>query len=59
MALIHFDQITDSKEKGQLVELTAVYDNKPQFFVDKLAQGVGPIAAAQGPSEISGGPLLT
>jgi pyruvate, water dikinase len=46
MALIHFDELTDAKVKTQLADLTGLYENKPQYFVDKLAQGVGLIAAA-------------
>ncbi len=46
MALIHFDQLEDECAKAQIAELTKLYDNKPQFFVDKLAHGVGMIAAA-------------
>ena len=46
MALVHFDQIADPDVKRQLSELTTLYDDKPRYFVDKLAQGVALIAAA-------------
>ena len=52
MALVHFDQLADPKVKAQLAELTSLYDDKPQFFVDKLAQGVGLIAAAFYPKPV-------
>jgi pyruvate,water dikinase len=52
LALIHFDDVTDAKAKVQLQELTALYEDKPQFFVDKLAQGVGLIAAAFYPKPV-------
>jgi pyruvate, water dikinase len=52
MALIHFDQITDPQVKRQLADLTGAYENKPQYFVDKLAQGVALIAAAFYPKPV-------
>jgi pyruvate,water dikinase len=52
MALIHFDELTDPKVKAQLADLTASYKDKPQYFVDKLAQGTGLIAAAFYPKPV-------
>jgi pyruvate, water dikinase len=52
MALIHFEELTDRQVKAQLSELTALYENKAQYFVDKLAQGVGMIAAAFYPKPV-------
>ena len=52
MALVHFDQLADPKVKAQLAELTSLYEDKPQYFVDKLAQGVGLIAAAFYPKPV-------
>jgi pyruvate,water dikinase len=52
MALIHFDQLEDAVVKAQIAELTKLYDDKPQFFVDKLAHGVGMIAAAFYPKPV-------
>ena len=52
MALVHFDQLTDPQVKAQLAELTSLYEDKPQYFVDKLAQGVGLIAAAFYPKPV-------
>jgi pyruvate,water dikinase len=52
MALIHFDQITDAQIKQQLTELTKGYEDKPRYFVDKLAQGVALIAAAFYPKPV-------
>jgi pyruvate,water dikinase len=52
MALVHFDEVTDPQVKGQLAELTTLYDSKPQYFVDKLAQGVAMIAAAFYPKPV-------
>jgi pyruvate,water dikinase len=52
LALVHFDKITDSKTKQQLAELTAAYQDKPRYFIDKLAQGVALIAAAFYPKPV-------
>ena len=52
MALVHFHELTDSTVKQQLAELTNLYEDKPQYFVDHLAQGVGLIAAAFYPKPV-------
>nr|WP_238717990.1 phosphoenolpyruvate synthase [Petrachloros mirabilis] len=52
LALLHFDQLEDELAKYKIAELTAQYPNKPQFFVDRLAQGVGTIAAAFYPKPV-------
>jgi pyruvate,water dikinase len=46
LALIHFDEIADPATKKKLADMTVLYDDKPQFFVDRLAEGVATIAAA-------------
>ncbi len=52
LALIHLDEVADPKAKQDLLALTALYQDKPQYFVDKLAQGVGMIAAAFYPKPV-------
>ena len=52
MALIHFDRVTDQKVRRQIEKLTQGYANKQDFFIDKLAQGVGKIAAAFYPNDV-------
>jgi pyruvate, water dikinase len=52
LALIHFNQLEDALVKAQIAELTQLYDDKPQFFVDKLTHGVGMIAAAFYPKPV-------
>jgi pyruvate, water dikinase len=52
MALVHYNEISDAQVKHQLSELTATYEDKPQYFVDKLAQGVALIAAAFYPKPV-------
>ncbi|MCG8367220.1 MAG: phosphoenolpyruvate synthase, partial [Pseudanabaenales cyanobacterium] len=52
LALIHFNQLEDAAVKQAIAELTALYDDKPEFFVDKLASGIGMIAAAFYPKPV-------
>lgn len=46
MALIHPERVEDKKVKDEIDALTVSYDNKSDFFVERLAQGIGMIAAA-------------
>jgi pyruvate, water dikinase len=52
MALIHFDLLKDEFVKAKIADITALYDDKLQYFVDKLAQGIGRIAAAFYPKPV-------
>ncbi|MBD2386079.1 phosphoenolpyruvate synthase [Cylindrospermum sp. FACHB-282] len=52
LALLHFDQLEDELARYKIAELTAQYENKALFFVDKLAQGIGTIAAAFYPKPV-------
>ena len=52
LALINFHELTDKFEKSKIFELTRNYDDKTQFFVDKLARGIGTIAAAFYPKPV-------
>ena len=52
LALLHFDELEDELVKQKIAELTILYDHKPDFFVDKLAQGIGTIAAAFYPKPV-------
>jgi pyruvate, water dikinase len=52
MALIHHDEINDDFVKAKISEITALYEDKPQYFVEKLAQGIGRIAAAFYPKPV-------
>jgi pyruvate,water dikinase len=46
MALVHFEKVTDASERKLIEDLTYEYEDKRQFFIDKLAQEAGTIAAA-------------
>ncbi|AHJ27599.1 phosphoenolpyruvate synthase [Nodularia spumigena CS-584] len=52
MALIHYDKLEDKFVKAKINQITALYDVKPQYFVDKLSQGIGRIAAAFYPKPV-------
>lgn len=52
LALLHFDELEDAQVKMKIQELTAGYHHKDQYFVDKLAEGVGTVAAAFYPKDV-------
>ncbi len=52
LALLNFEELNDSVVKEEIAQLTALYDHKPDFFVDKLAQGIATIAAAFYPKPV-------
>lgn len=45
MALIKFDELKDEKAREKIAEMTRGYDDKRDYFVDKLALGLSRIAA--------------
>lgn len=51
MALLHPERLS-ANDRRLIDELTAGYDDKPQYFVDKLAEGVAMIAAAFHPHDV-------
>jgi pyruvate,water dikinase len=52
MALVKFDQLANVELKGEIDRITAGYTDKPQFFVDRLAEGVAMLAAAFYPRDV-------
>jgi pyruvate,water dikinase len=52
LVLLHFDEVTDEAAREQIMEMTAGYPDKAQYFVDKLAEGVGKIAGAFYPNDV-------
>jgi pyruvate,water dikinase len=52
MALVHPEKITDESVRQEIDNLTLGYNNKAEYFVEKLAQGVGTIAAAFYPKPV-------
>jgi pyruvate,water dikinase len=52
MALIQFDRVTDAAVRSKIETMTRGYNDRRDFFVDKLAQGVAKIGAAFWPNEV-------
>jgi pyruvate, water dikinase len=52
MALIHPEQVQDANEREQLNELTRHYQKPEDFFIQRLSEGVGTIAAAFYPKPV-------
>ena len=52
LALINFRKLKDRGAKKKIEELTYGYRDKKEFFIDKLAQGIGIIASAFYPKEV-------
>ncbi|MDB5392467.1 MAG: ppsA [Planctomycetaceae bacterium] len=51
-ALLDYAKLTDPAVKAEIDRLTVGYADKPQFFVDKLAEGVATLAAAFYPKDV-------
>lgn len=52
LALVHFAELPEGPAKEKIVRLTRNHPHKPDFFVDRLAEGVGRIAAAFYPKDV-------
>ena len=52
MALVHPERVEDPEEREKIEELTTGYEDKRLYFVERLAQGVGTIAAAFYPKPV-------
>jgi pyruvate,water dikinase len=52
LALVQFDALPPGPEKEAITRLTRNYPHKPDYFVDRLAEGVGQIAAAFYPKDV-------
>jgi pyruvate,water dikinase len=52
MALVKFNELKDAAVKQQIEKLTHHYPDKGKYFVDKLSQGIGTIAAAFYPKDV-------
>ncbi len=49
LALTRYDQIEDEETRQQIDEITAGYEDRREFFIDKLSRGMAAIAAAVHP----------
>jgi len=52
LALLDFNRLEDRVLRDEISLLTVGYEDKPQFFIDKLAQGVAMIGAAFYPKDV-------
>lgn len=52
MALVKFDELKDPAAKKEIEALTDQYPDKNDYFIDKLSQAIGTIAAAFYPKEV-------
>lgn len=52
MALVQYDKLEDQDAWKTIRDMTKGYRDKREYFVDKLAQGVGKIAASQYPHPV-------
>lgn len=52
MALVHPEQVEDEAARREIASLTAGYPDPPSYFVEKLSEGIGAIAAAFYPKPV-------
>jgi pyruvate,water dikinase len=52
MALVRFDTLRDEDARQRIIELTRGYEDKTEYFVDRLARGLARIAAACHPNPV-------
>ncbi len=52
LALLNYENLPDEILKRAIADMTSGYADKGEFFVDKLAEGVGMIAAAFYPKQV-------
>jgi pyruvate,water dikinase len=52
LALINYNKLKDPEVKKKIDELTIGYKDKAQYYIDRLAQGMGTIAAAYYPKDV-------
>ncbi|MFP4015474.1 MAG: phosphoenolpyruvate synthase [Halanaerobiales bacterium] len=52
MALLNLDNLESESVKKEIEEITRGYENKEEYFVEKLARGISKIAASQYPADV-------
>ena len=52
MALLHPERVEDAGERQAIAELVATSDSPTEFFVQRLSEGIGTIAAAFFPKQV-------
>jgi pyruvate,water dikinase len=52
LALLHYDDLNDKEAKKKIRDLTRGYDDRSEYFVQRLARGIAQIAASQYPHQV-------
>ena len=52
MALVHYETLKDEEAKKTIAQLTVGYEDKTEYFVDRLARALARIAAAVHPAPV-------
>ncbi|MGE0060298.1 MAG: phosphoenolpyruvate synthase, partial [Dehalococcoidia bacterium] len=52
MALLEYDTLRDENARAQIDALTAGYEDRAEYFVERLAWGIAKIAASRYPEEV-------
>lgn len=52
LALLRFDELPEGPDKEEIAHRARLHEKKEEFFVEKLAEGVGRIAAAFFPNDV-------
>lgn len=52
MALVNFDTLKDEEARKTIADLSRLYDDKKEYFIDRLARGIATIAAAFYPGDV-------
>ena len=52
MALARFDALDDPEVRAEIEERTAAYDDREDYFVERLAEGIASIAAVHHPNPV-------
>lgn len=52
MALVHPERVTDARDRELIDEMTRGYEDKTVYFIDRLALGIGRIAAPHYPNPV-------
>ncbi|MFO8050711.1 MAG: phosphoenolpyruvate synthase [Thermoplasmatota archaeon] len=52
MALIRFDKVKDRNDRRDIERLTSAYEDRKEYFVEKLAMGIGKMASSRYPDPV-------
>ncbi|OGH83437.1 MAG: hypothetical protein A2469_01125 [Candidatus Magasanikbacteria bacterium RIFOXYC2_FULL_40_16] len=52
LALVHYNRLKDKSAKRKIANMTRAYKKKTEYCVDKLAEGMGRIAASVYPNDV-------